>query len=1253
MAPVNVNGYNTSRTSLNITWGYVPEAARHGVITKYSLKYYKDGEYPKVIIIPGRDSLHSQLAGLDWFTYYNIELAAFTRAGQGVYSPPFRVQTDEYVPHAPPTIVTGNNISDTSIRVRFEDIADEKLIYGIPIGSFVKYEQVDNPSFNGEVNGTTREAILTGLKEYASYSIKVAIRTRHGYRNFSQPIYVMTDTGIPDAPPQYIRSSVVSSTSLEFFWEDILEEEKNGIIIAYNFTIRKVNDTKKPWMFYTLPHKPTHTQTVVIEKLEKWRTYDYAVAGITSKGCGVFSTYSQERTDEDIPEAPPDNLFAINKTKDIINITWDDVPEGFRRGVITLYTILYTESSLEEPVWRERRVRAPANEILIGRLKFYTNYTIKIAASTIKGIGNFSEEIMQATSEAPPVVIPGNFTCHNTSSSSLFCDWDRVKEGSGLTNGKVLGYNLYYSVVDCEIAELANCNSSLEGVIIVNSPGLSANITGLERFTNYSIQVQLFNSVSNGWRSPPFYVYTEEDLPTSPPLRLEGFSGTSTSILIFWDKIPWGEKHGIIQGYRAYYRRMNEGPDAVTLREEAKKKRNSRKRRDLELCDEYDYDEDICLDDDVSYSHHVERRALYDGFYLYPEEIMIVNGTYDSMDITDLTEYQWYTIRLTSFTSQGEGPSSHINMTCLQSVPSVGPTATVFDRYAFDEIKIEWNELTYNESRGTVFEYNVVYYAVSVNGEDVIPSDYDRQSIWVDYPIHNLTVTNLQPFTKYAFELAALTYPGVGAYANPVYGETCRCEASYTTSYQVKPPVFSMNNHADTPAGIIADVAAEAVAYCCDVCINGHGRLHVNWTVGGSGSDPRKKTTTEMKLAVQDGTNIILPIQLDSSRTIYEQNPYIPIVFSPGLAIFSLRADYVDLMEKMMVETVGLLWTFVLVCGLLTVACGLIMWIVQCNPMQISRTNEEDFPEDFRHGGGAGVWWSFGTVMRVGYGDLVATGKLGRYCTFPIILIGLALPMVLVSGISTIFLTFCLDKSEGTIYAQKVATFADSYDGIYVRRWGGSLAKKSSTSEGLVSTLKDGDASRIAIDALDASYQGSTLTKSPQVVFRGIRETSSSYGVVLAGDAVKLEKCVRAYLKEHREGVSRRTKAVLDGAQKIYAPNALKEKAKVFGTLDSQKWIMTLKVCGGIFGVFFLIGLIYECFRRRRNKVSAFAVVHTPCYRLYEVESQEMLKKFKVRCEHVIKVLELKHALQRERLRKHLRKTIKYLKPELAHKYYF
>ena len=38
----------------------------------------------------------------------------------------------------------------------------------------------------------------------------------------------------------------------------------------------------------------------------------------------------------------------------------------------------------------------------------------------------------------------------------------------------------------------------------------------------------------------------------------------------------------------------------------------------------------------------------------------------------------------------------------------------------------------------------------------------------------------------------------------------------------------------------------------------------------------------------------------------------------------------------------------------------------QCNPLQFKRTNIEDFPEDFSHGAGAGIWWAFNTVLRVG-----------------------------------------------------------------------------------------------------------------------------------------------------------------------------------------------------------------------------------------------------------------------------------------------
>ena len=39
----------------------------------------------------------------------------------------------------------------------------------------------------------------------------------------------------------------------------------------------------------------------------------------------------------------------------------------------------------------------------------------------------------------------------------------------------------------------------------------------------------------------------------------------------------------------------------------------------------------------------------------------------------------------------------------------------------------------------------------------------------------------------------------------------------------------------------------------------------------------------------------------------------------------------------------------------------------QCNPLLFNRTNEEEFPEDLRHGGGAGVWWGVNTLLRLGY----------------------------------------------------------------------------------------------------------------------------------------------------------------------------------------------------------------------------------------------------------------------------------------------
>lgn len=128
--------------------------------------------------------------------------------------------------------------------------------------------------------------------------------------------------------------------------------------------------------------------------------------------------------------------------------------------------------------------------------------------------------------------------------------------------------------------------------------------------------------------------------------------------------------------------------------------------------------------------------------------------------------------------------------------------------------------------------------------------------------------------------------------------------------------------------GILAQVIEDAAIYCCKDCLHGHGKLHVNWTVDGNGSSSIRNNKFEIDEAIAIESNLVLPIHTDGSNAFYNQNPYIPVAYSPGLAIFSLDGDYVELTETMILETIKLLWVYVVICGAVVITAGLIMWIV-------------------------------------------------------------------------------------------------------------------------------------------------------------------------------------------------------------------------------------------------------------------------------------------------------------------------------------
>jgi len=96
-----------------------------------------------------------------------------------------------------------------------------------------------------------------------------------------------------------------------------------------------------------------------------------------------------------VPSAAPEfNITAVTATN--ITITWQPLPPCEQNGVITNYTIAYR---MEGGTDSEIVVDAANRMHVVEPLTPCTNYTIKMAASTSVGRGEFGSEVTVQTNE--------------------------------------------------------------------------------------------------------------------------------------------------------------------------------------------------------------------------------------------------------------------------------------------------------------------------------------------------------------------------------------------------------------------------------------------------------------------------------------------------------------------------------------------------------------------------------------------------------------------------------------------------------------------------------------------------------------------------------------------------------------------------------------------------------------------------------------------------------------------------------------
>ena len=97
------------------------------------------------------------------------------------------------------------------------------------------------------------------------------------------------------------------------------------------------------------------------------------------------------------PNAPPFNVQGHSTSSTSVLVQWNNVAAAGQNGVILGYTVTY--KALPDGSPQIKVVSAPTTQVTLTGLNEYTNYSITVFASTIKGNGNMSEPIVVITDE--------------------------------------------------------------------------------------------------------------------------------------------------------------------------------------------------------------------------------------------------------------------------------------------------------------------------------------------------------------------------------------------------------------------------------------------------------------------------------------------------------------------------------------------------------------------------------------------------------------------------------------------------------------------------------------------------------------------------------------------------------------------------------------------------------------------------------------------------------------------------------------
>uniref|UniRef100_A0A672KD05 Sidekick cell adhesion molecule 1 n=1 Tax=Sinocyclocheilus grahami TaxID=75366 RepID=A0A672KD05_SINGR len=555
--PKNIVASGRTNQSIMVQWQPPPEPQLNGVLRGYVLRYRLaglPGEYQQKNITSPEIN-YCLITELIIWTQYEIQVAAYTGAGLGVFSQPVTEYTLQGVPTAPPQGVEVKAVNSTTIEFTWNP-PPQQFINGINQGYKLMAwperspEDVIIVTITPDYHGTRHLGYISGLKKFTWYLTSVLCFTTPGNGPRSVPKLVQTHEDIP-GPVGRLSFTEILDTSLRVSWEEPVD--KNGIISGY-LVSWEAQGKNQSQVARTLANT---TLDYKVTGLTSLTTYTLEVAAMTEAGVGtVTSSTISSGVPPELP-GPPSNLVISKISSRSATLKFRAGDDG--KTTISKWIVEGQVGSIgEEEEWKVLYVREndPEAQVLeVPNLTPFTHYRFRMCQVNIVGPSPVSmpSRVIQ-TLQAPPDMAPSSVTVRTASETSLWLRWVPLPETEYNGNPESVGYRVRVLRADLRgEASTRLVNDRLEREI---------TLEGLEEWTEYQLQIQAFNSIGPGPWSVPVKGRTRESVPSGAPENVTVEAMSSSRILVTWGPVPEHEQNGNILGYKVMYKEKDSGSEA-------------------------------------------------------------------------------------------------------------------------------------------------------------------------------------------------------------------------------------------------------------------------------------------------------------------------------------------------------------------------------------------------------------------------------------------------------------------------------------------------------------------------------------------------------------------------------------------------------------------------------------------------------------------------------------------------------------------